>query len=251
LTSGDDIEALARDLARARAGGGLLAAPDLDAASALAVQRAAIPASGPLAGWKIGATGAAAQASFGTDRPFYGPIPAAAAVASGGVVPWAEGMRGAECEIAFRLGRVIGAGEGLLGEEEVASRVGEVAIALELVASRWQPGPKLTVHHAIADFGFNGGFVLGPRIPGWRGIELAGIAARCLVDGEEKGSGTAQVVYGGPLKALTWLANNGPTLEPGMWVSTGTITGLAPVRPGSRIVGDFGEHGRVEATIAG
>ena len=89
----------------------------------------------------------------------------------------------------------------------------------------------------------------GPAIPNWREIDLATIQARCLVDGEEKWVGTANIVYGGPLKSLLWLANNGSGLRAGEWVSTGTITGLAPVKAGNRVIGDFGRFGTVEVTV--
>jgi 2-keto-4-pentenoate hydratase len=247
-----EIENLGRQLADALANRRSIAPVALDDLTAQAVQRAAAGALGQkLAGWKVGATSPAAQANFGTDRPFFGPMPSATAVESGGTLPWAPGMRGAECELAFRLGHDIEPRETTYTEEEIAGFVDEVAIALEIVATRWEQGGKLDIHHAVADFGFNGGFVKGPRIADWRKLDLAGVTARCLVDGEEKGSGTASVVLGSPLKSLTWLANQGVSLRAGQWVSTGTITGLAPIKQGSRVIGDFGGHGRVELTTGG
>ena len=65
-----------------------------------------------------------------------------------------------------------------------------------------------------------------------------------------RGTGTGERALGDPMNVLLWLANQqsaaGRGLKAGEIVSTGTCTGLDPVRPGDRVQADFGDLGRVE-----
>jgi 2-keto-4-pentenoate hydratase len=60
-------------------------------------------------------------------------------------------------------------------------------------------------------------------------------------------------VLGGPLLALTWLANElralGVPLRAGEVVTTGTCLVPLDIQPGDRVAMDFGDLGRVEATL--
>ena len=76
------------------------------------------------------------------------------------------------------------------------------------------------------------------------------VTARCLVDGEQTGQGDASLVLGNPFSALLWLANEGPGLAAGDWISTGTLTGLAPLTAAASVVGDFGELGQVRLSLS-
>jgi len=61
-------------------------------------------------------------------------------------------------------------------------------------------------------------------------------------------------VLGGPLIALTWLANElsaqGVTLRAGQVVTTGTCIVPLDVAPGDALTGDFGALGRVSVRFA-
>jgi 2-keto-4-pentenoate hydratase len=241
----------AESLARARRTGVMMPAVDVpDEGEAYALQDAAIAALGePLAGWKIGATAEATQKALRVSGPFYGPMPGSDCFESGAALACGPGVRGVECEIAFKLGRDLPRRTASYSREECIAAVEAVHLAIELVASRMRSDEPLHGFQAIADFGLNGAFVAGPAIGAWQSRPLAGIEARCLVDGEEKAHGSAAIVLGDPLNALAWLADEGPGLRAGQWVSSGTLTGLLPVRSGQRITGDFGPLGRVEASL--
>lgn len=219
--------------------------PDL--AAAYEVQRAAVAAwtQEPI-GWKIGATSADTQARLKLAGPFYGPMFAAHSHPSGTAVAGAAGLRGVEVELAFRLGRDLPAGASY-ELAEVAEAAAGLYLALEFVASR-QEG-TLEGLRAIADFGLNHAFVHGAAVEGWRDLDLAAIHAAVLVDGQKRAEGDAAVVLGSPLKALAWLANNGPGLRAGEWISTGTLTGLLPLPEPCTVTGDFGPLGQVSAQL--
>jgi 2-keto-4-pentenoate hydratase len=239
-------------LAHARRANQLVAAlppeevPDL--ATAYAVQRAAVAAWRlEPAGWKIGATSTDTQARLKLDGPFYGPLFAPECHPTGSAFAQPPGLRGVEVELAFRLGRDLPTRDGGYAVEEVAEASAGLYLALEIVATR-QEG-ALEGLRAIADFGLNHAFIHGPAVEGWRDLDLPAIHAALLIDGQPRAEGRAAVVMGSPLAALTWLANNGPGLRAGQWISTGTLTGLAPLPGPCEITGDFGPLGRVAAQM--
>ena len=73
------------------------------------------------------------------------------------------------------------------------------------------------------------------------------------IDGEEAASGSGADVLGHPLNTLVWLANDlsrrGIGLQEGQVVTTGTMTGMTPCRPGATAVGDYGPMGTVQVTF--
>lgn len=218
-----------------------------DVAAAYAVQRAAIAAWGlDPAGWKIGASSADVQTRLGLAHAFYGPLFAPDCHPDGSAIVRPAGLRGLEVELAFRLGRDLPAGK-TYTVEEVADAAAGLYLALEVVATRQEGALKGLA--AIADFGLNHAFVHGPAVEGWRELDLAAVHAAFLIDDRQRAEGDASVVLGSPLLALTWLANAGPGLRAGQWISTGALTGLQPTPDACTVTGDFGQLGRVTAQL--
>lgn len=226
--------------------------PDLDAAYEL--QTAFIDAlAAPLGGWKIGATNPKSQSLMGLDRPFYGPMPERFCVTSGASFMLPAGSVGAEIELAFRLSANLPKRQAGYGIDESVNAIGGAYGAIEVIGLRqkWQGVPE--GRHAVADLGANCIFAHAASpfenlIPILKNNPSA-LTARCLVNGEETGKGDATLVLGSPLLALQWLADNGPGLRAGDWISTGTMTGLTPVKQACEIVGDFGGLGQVRLMI--
>jgi 2-keto-4-pentenoate hydratase len=83
-----------------------------------------------------------------------------------------------------------------------------------------------------------------------RGLDLKTHPVAVTINGALRGTGTGARALGDPMNVLLWLANQqsaaGRGLKSGEIVSTGTCTGLDPVRPGDRVQADFGDLGRVE-----
>jgi 2-keto-4-pentenoate hydratase len=62
--------------------------------------------------------------------------------------------------------------------------------------------------------------------------------------------GEGRALLGGPLNALTWLANElaslGIGLRAGDWASCGTCMAPLEILPGDRVTADYGVFGRIE-----
>ncbi len=166
----------------------------------------------PPAGFKIGATTRRMQEYLGLSRPAVGFMAAAGLHASPATLPYA-GFRGVgvECEIGVRLSADIPHGSHSL--ETVSKAVGEVFAAIEIVENRYglPPAGDLKVVGTatlIADQVYHVAAVLGVPAVNWRSLDLAGIAGRITVDGEERGAGCGADLLGHPMQALTWLAGS-------------------------------------------
>ena len=207
-----------------------------------------------VAGWKVGAASAAAMQMLRTDAPFPGRVFAPYLLDSPASVA-AEALHkcAVECEFAFRLGRDLPPRDADYGMDEIRDAVTDAYPAIELVNDYWVDGFALGVAHFVADNGSNGGLVLGPSIGDWRERDLAAAAVTLSIDGEEAASGCGADVLGHPLNTLVWLANDlsrrGIGLDEDAVVTTGTMTGMTPCRPGATALGDFGALGSVQVTF--
>ena len=207
-----------------------------------------------VAGWKVGAASAAAMDMLRTDAPFPGRVFAPYLLDSPASVA-AEALHkcAVECEFAFRLGRDLPPRGADYGMDEIREAVTDAYPAIELVNDYWVDGFALGVAHFVADNGSNGGLVLGDPIADWRERDLAAAAVTLRIDGEDAGSGTGADVLGHPLNTLVWLANDlsrrGIGLKEDQVVTTGSMTGMTPCRPGATAVGDFGVLGSVQVTF--
>ncbi len=201
-----------------------------DPAAGYAIQRdlARLVGAEPPAGFKIGATTAQMQAYLGLTGPAAGFCAGAGLHASGVVLRFADFLRpGAECEVALRLGRDLPAGP--CTRQQAAAAVAEVFAGIEIVENRYQDFAALGAPTLIADQVFHAGGVLGAPAPGWPGLDLAAVAGRILVDGDERASGMGSDLLGDPLAALAWLADSGAAhafggLRAGQVVFLGSVT---------------------------
>jgi 2-keto-4-pentenoate hydratase len=203
-----------------------------------------------LAGWKVGATSARAQAIMATEEPFYGPVFRERVWADGAVVDLPAGFRGVECEFALRIGANLPARPGGYGVEQLVIAVDAVVPALELVATRQRWDGMGDARRAVADLGLNHGLVLGAPLmpPPTRELADAGVVLR--LDGVEAARGSGAAVLGHPLEAVAWLTRQGVALAAGMLVATGACAGLTPLGAGTVAESDFGPLGRVRVQAA-
>ena len=206
----------------------------------------------PLFGWKIAATSVAGQKHINVDGPQAGRILAERVVPNGATVALgANRMRVAEAEFAFRMARTLAPRAAPFTEAEALAAIGTLHLAIELPDSRYADFTKVGEAQLIADDACAHLFMLGPPVTAdWRALNLAAhpvtgtIAARG-VRNEGKGAN----VLGGPMIAMTWLANElsriGVSLRAGEIVTTGTCITPLPLREGDEAVADFGILGRV------
>jgi 2-keto-4-pentenoate hydratase len=205
----------------------------------------------PIIGWKIGCTAVDQQQFLKVDGPFAGRIFGYRAVESPAVLQGAAfQMRGIEAEFAFRLGRDLPARALPYERAEVMDAVAAVHPTIEIVNTRYDDWLAVGAPSLVADNGAHGGFVFGPGLATWRGLDLPNHRIALSVDGTEVASGTGARVLGDPVTALVWLANDrarrGETLKAGQIVTTGTCVGLNKVGPVAAITADHGALGRVE-----
>ncbi len=217
-----------------------------DLSIAYALQAEAIRAyNEPVIGWKLGATSRVAQEIMQTDAPFYGPLFQSAIHASGADVTLPPGLFGFEVEVAFTLGRDLPATDRPYAAADVEAAVASVHPAIEVVAWRQLLHAMPDAVLAVPDFGINHALILGEGVADWRLLDLVAAKSFCLVNGVDAAEGLGGDALGGPLQALAWLADNGPGLKEGDVVSTGTITGLAPAKPGDEVKGRIEGLGEV------
>jgi 2-keto-4-pentenoate hydratase len=248
---------LARALWRARTGGGTVpraAAESVDStAAAYDVQRRiAALTDGRRVGWKVGATSAVVQTHFGVSEPATAPMFAADCHDSPAVIPVFDGQSvSVECELAFRFAVTLPPRNGAYGRSEVLASVGAVLPAIEVVGCRFESGfAGLGGARFIADMAAHTAWVGGPECADWRGFDLDRHAVRLVRADRTVAEGVGANVLGGPLHVLEWTANHLARLGYGIAadevVSTGTLTGLTPVKPGDHLRADFRLLGRVE-----
>jgi 2-keto-4-pentenoate hydratase len=201
-------------------------------------------------GWKVGLTAKAIQDQMGVHEPVFGCLLAEGVKESGHRFRHRALIRpGFENEVCVRLGRDL-VGPGL--EPGVARRAVESCCpAVEIIETRGDFTRDLAL--AIADNVQQKAIVLGPPVPLTEDLDLAAIAARVAINGEEVATGRGEAVLGSPLNALAWLANAlvpfGRGLRAGDLVMTGSFTRQFALRPGDRIRAEFDRLGAVEAAF--
>ncbi|MBC2667545.1 2-keto-4-pentenoate hydratase [Novosphingobium piscinae] len=228
-----------------------------DLAGAYAIQDRALALDGrPVAGWKVGRINPPYEAALGANR-LAGPIFADLVVDAGpGAEPAmpviAEGFAAAEAEFMLH---VAAGWDGTVPTDDAATRaiVDAVRLGIEIASSPYPginaDGPCVTA----SDFGNNLGAVLGAPLVEWQAIDLCAVPVRTVINGEVIGAATAAAMLDGPYGAvrflLAHLAGRGIDASRGLWVSTGAVTGVHPVRPGDHVVAEFGDLGQVACRI--
>ena len=233
-----------------------------DLAAAHAIQ-AALPAvaGGAVAGWKIAATSAAGQAHIQVDGPLAGRIldsfihPVGASLSLAG-----NRMRVVEPEFAFRMGAPLPPRAAPYTVDEVLAAVASLHPAFELPDSRFNDFARAGMAQLIADDACCGRFAFGPAVKAaWRHADLAAHRVLADVRGADgvvryTREGEGRALLGDPRLALTWLANElsalGIGLRSGDWASCGTCMVPLEVRPGDRVVADYGAFGRIEIGLS-
>lgn len=175
-------------------------------------------------GAKLGLTSAAKQQTMGVHQPIVGFLTDAMA---GDVLDLASlGQPRVEPEIAFRLGAVL---DRAITPDEVADVVDGVAVALEVIDSRWT-GYRFRLGDVLADNTSAAGFVVGE----WAPLrDVRGAEARWFVDGELVATTSPAAILGDPVLALVHLSEHlaarGESLPAGALVLAGAMTDAVPV----------------------
>lgn len=188
-------------------------------------------------GYKVGLTTERMQQMCGVHEPISGVVLASRVLRSPARVKAADYVRlGLESEMAVR----IAPGAGRMGEAlqdlPLHHLIDQVCAAFELVEDSGADYKQLSAASIVADNSWNAGLVLGPAIPVGGLAHLRGRRGVLSLNGAEVNDGMSDEVLGDPLNAVHWLASHlrrrGGALQPGQWVSTGSIVPTRFVAPG-------------------
>jgi 2-keto-4-pentenoate hydratase len=180
------------------------------------------------------------------------PIYAATTFASPARMPVSEVPQcGVEGEVAFRFNRALPPRPEPYTGEEVAAAV-DACAAIETVTSRYADPDAAPFLDKLADCVSNGGFVHGPTIKDWQGLDFASIGVTLTVNGasvlSQKGghpSGdpfTIVVAFVEAMRATTGVAA-------GLFITCGSYTGLRYIKPGDHCRVAFDGLGVAELTF--
>ena len=201
-------------------------------------------------GWKIAATTEGVRAKLRTTGPIYGRTFRRFRYETPARMRHAELLDPlVECEFFCTLGSDLPIRDRPWTMDDIIRAVAAVHAGIEVAECRFPSGALPRLPAILADGSASGRYVFGGAIPNWR-AGLAGIEVRLEVDGREIRRGTGADVMGDPLRPLLWLAEErrriGDGLRAGELVSTGSMTGMLPIRPRQRVVAHFGASATVE-----
>ena len=208
-----------------------------------------------LFGWKIAATSEAGQKHINVEGPMAGRILAETVIPDGGTASMSGNeMRVGEPEFAFRMARDLPPRSQPFTQREVLDAIDTLHPAIEIPDSRFADFVSAGAPQIIADNACAHLFVLGAAAPAsWRGLDLVEERPIITLRGQ-RFTGHGKNVLGGPLIALTWLANElrglGVTLKAGEIVTTGTCHPPLPIQAGDHFEADFGVIGKVSVRFA-
>lgn len=205
-------------------------------------------------GHKIGCTTPVMQAFLGIHSPCAGDIFASAVLRSGQQIRRDAYRRlGVECEIAAKIARNIAPNEAPFDRETIASAIGAIMPAIEIVDDRYLDYRSLGVPTLIADNFFNAGCVLGDPFEDWRGLDLERLEGRMHINSEEVGRGRGALVLGHPLEAMVWLANSraarGLGIRQGAFVLLGSLVETKWLEPGDTVRIEIEKLGALELAV--
>jgi 2-keto-4-pentenoate hydratase len=196
-----------------------------------AVQYALWRHGGPVApaGFKIGATARRMQEYLGLSGPAAGFMSTGGVHRSGATLRFADFLRpGVECELAVRLGRDLPPGPCTMAQ--AAEAVGELMAGIELVENRYTDLALVGTPTMIADQVYHAAAIVGePGGGDWRGLDVAGLRGRLIVDGHLRDEGVGADLMGHPFNCLAWLAGSSVAeafggLKAGQVVMLGSVT---------------------------
>jgi 2-keto-4-pentenoate hydratase len=244
-----DISHAVRTLLEARRTGRQVlppfAMPNRDAV--YAIQDGVARATGPVAGWKVGARTPTAE-------PNPAPLLAGALVKSPARFDGkAMHMIGVEIEISFHVARDIAARGAAVGRNEALSAVGDAFVGMEVVDTRLANFREADPEWLLADNQMNHALVVGDSVKDWRALDWPNLLVRLEIDGSTIVDQTGGLGAVDPVRPLAWMIDHAVRrrggLRRGQVITTGSWTGLRYFPPGTRARGEFAGLGAVEASF--
>jgi 2-keto-4-pentenoate hydratase len=210
-----------------------------------AIQDGVAAATGPVAGWKVGARTPTAD-------PNPAPLLAGALVTSPARFDGKTmHMIGVEIEISFHIERSIAARPRPVDREEALAAVGDAFVGMEVVDTRLADFTSVGPEWLLADNQMNHALVVGDSIRNWRTLDWPGLKVRLTIDGRSEVEQTGGLGAVDPVRPLVWMIDHAVRhrggIAAGQAITTGSWTGLRYYPPGVRARGEFIGLGAVEA----
>ena len=215
-----------------------------DAAAAYRVQ--AKTADGvAIGGWKVGAAG--------PGKPcICAPMPAAGITASPATLG-AGLLRGVEAEVAFRIGHDLPPRATPYTREEIIAALVTAHPVIEILESAFIDPDVVEPLSNLADNILHGGFVYGPGLQDWHGLDFPAITVTQSIDDaalQRTGNPAGDMI-----RLVEWLANEGSVwaggLKTGQFVTCGSWTGKTPAPAGAAIRVQVPGLGEARAVFGG
>ena len=200
-------------------------------------------------GWKIAGTAPLTRDKLRLDAPIYGRTYRRFAVASPARFVVADLLDPLlECEFFVTLRHDLPPRDAPWTMAEVRAAIGTVQAGIEVAECRFPNAALPPLPAILADGSASGRYVFGDAVPSWRD-GLASVAVTLEADGVVRRRGSGADVMGDPLRPLLWLAEElrrwGEGLRAGETISTGSTTGMLPVRGARSVRAVFGDAAEV------
>ena len=200
-------------------------------------------------GWKIAGTTPAMREKLRLSGPIYGRTYRRFAVFSPARLRLASLLDPLlECEFFVTLNRDLPAREAPWTMAEIQEAVGAVHAGIEVAECRFPNSELPPLPAILADGSASGRYVFGDPIASWSD-GLSGVEVTLETDGVLRRRGAGAEVMGDPLCPLLWLAEElrrwGEGLREGEMISTGSTTGMLPVRGVQNVRAVFGDQAEV------
>ena len=210
-----------------------------------AIQDGVAAATGPVAGWKVGARTPTAE-------PNPAPLLSGALVKSPAAFDGkAMHMIGIEIEISFHIARDIAARDAPVGREEALLAVGDAFVAMEVVDTRLANFREVEPEWLLADNQMNHALVVGDGVSNWRTLDWPNLRVRLEIGGQTVVDQRGGLGAVDPVRPLAWMIDHAVRrrdgIRSGQAITTGSWTGLRYFPPGTQARGEFSGLGAVEA----
>jgi 2-keto-4-pentenoate hydratase len=202
-------------------------------------------------GWKIAGTTPETQRKLRLTTPIYGrtyrpfALTSPARLTAGALLdPLLE------CEFFVTLARDLPPRAAPWTTADIRDAIGGAHAGIEIAECRFPNAALPPLPAVLADGAASGHYIYGDAITDWRD-GLADIEVILETDGAIRRRGMGADVLGDPLRPVLWLAEelrrHGLGLRAGEMISTGSATGMVPLRATSQVRAVFG--GRAEVII--
>ena len=195
-------------------------------------------------GWKIAGTTEQVREELKLDGPIYGRSFTRFAQASPAVLELADLLDPmVECEFFVTLAANMSPRAQPYMLSDAICAIASVHAGIEVAEVRFPLSAPPPMTAVLADGSATGRYIIGAEIVDWRD-GLVDVSIELAVDGITVARGCGADVMGDPLNAVVWLANErarwGDGLKAGEIISTGTATGIVPIKTGRRVCATFG-----------